>query len=57
MDQPTDSDKQRFLNACNARRHGWDAFQKSARRAALRMANAPAADLDGTTNTEENQNP
>lgn len=37
MDQPTDTDKQKFLNDCNARRTGWAGFQKGTRRAAERM--------------------
>lgn len=37
MDQPTHTEKHRFLADCNARRAGWASFQRSTRRSAERL--------------------
>jgi hypothetical protein len=43
-DKPTPEEMRRFLADCNLRRTGWAGFQKSARRAAERMARILADD-------------
>ncbi|MCX4911873.1 hypothetical protein [Streptomyces sp. NBC_00878] len=58
MPEPTDDQIRRFVADCNARRMGWASFQRSGRRAALRMIRNLPQDTTTITNTEqENQNP
>jgi hypothetical protein len=45
-EKPTDDEMRRFLAGCNARRLGWQLFQKGTRRSAQRMLREPMTALD-----------